>query len=431
MSRTIKTLVFIPIAILIVFIFLFNFAFNFRVQADQEGNISTIGGVEVGDLKEKEIITVLTEVIDVWKENPLVVNGGGYQLEIDKSQFEFQVKTAIQTYQSVVERPWYMFWKDEKVVHIPFDVVLNDTIKEQIRKVSAWDEDSTIENVLAEVAYLKNGPVQAEIGDHSILETERLAFEIQPIPEFSKGVYELASDLNETIVAPKEVFSFIDTLEDSISQSNTEGASFVASILYGVVLNTNSEILERHSQNVIPQYLEPGVEATVNVTGTKDLKFSNLSEKPFLIKASVEGNNLKIEIYSSAKEDTVSVRIVQSEEIIPKTITRYSKDLATGTKRVLTKGEKGVRIYIYRTINGEEQQPIRNYYPPINNIVLKSSRVPVVQSETDMSLQSGNTDLTSPIEDPSNEENQDANNGDENISSEDPVYDKGGNLISK
>jgi len=431
MSRTFKILVFIPIVVLLLYIFIFDFGLNFRAHADQEGNISTIGGIEVGDKKEDEIKKILTDAIDSWRENPLVIEGGGYQLQIDASQIEFQVDATIDTYRNLVERPWYMFWKDEKVVHIPLDVVVENTIKEDIKNVSYWDGEETISNILSVAAYLKNGPVKAEFSDYSILETERLAFEIQTIPQFSKGVYELANDLNETIVASQEVFSFIHSLENSINQSNTEGASFVASLLYSVVLNTNTEIFERHSQNVIPKYLEAGVEAAVNVTGTKDFKLSNLSERPFLIKASVEGNNLKIEIYSSAKEDNVSVRVVQNEEINPKTITRYSKDLAMGSKRVLVNGEKGLRVYIYRTINGEEQQPIRDYYPPINNIVLKSSRVPVVQRETDMSIQSGNTDLTSPIEDPSNEENQDANNGDENISSEDPVYDKGGNLISK
>lgn len=434
MSRTFKILVFIPIVVLLLYIFIFDFGLNFRAHADQEGNISTIGGIEVGDKKEDEIKKILTDAIDSWRENPLVIEGGGYQLQIDASQIEFQVDATIDTYRNLVERPWYMFWKDEKVVHIPLDVVVENTIKEDIKNVSYWDGEETISNILSVAAYLKNGPVKAEFSDYSILETERLAFEIQTIPEFSKGVYELAKDLNETIVAPKEVFSFIDTLEGSISQSNTEGASFVASLLYSVVLNTNTEIFERHSQNVIPKYLEAGVEAAVNVTGTKDFEFSNLSERPFLIKASVEGNNLKIEIYSSAKEDNVSVRVVQNEEINPKTITRYSKDLAMGSKRVLVNGEKGLRVYIYRTINGEEQQPIRDYYPPVNRIVLKSSRVPEVQIESDSNLQSGGSNdenITSPSKNRPKEGNEDTDLNSEasDLTNSEAIYDKGGNLI--
>lgn len=73
--------------------------------------------------------------------------------------------------------------------------------------------------------------------------------------------------------------------------------------------------------------------------------------------------------------DQVSVQVVQSDEIKPKSITRYTDELTIGKSIIIDPGKKGLRVFVYRTINGEEQTPIREYYAPENRIILKSSRI--------------------------------------------------------
>lgn len=429
--------------VLILSFSVFTIIESTKVHADSKGN--TIAGVEVDGLKASEIEQTLQSAISMWQSEPLIVEGGGYLIEIDKSLVEFDLATTISTYETLTEQPWYAFWKDEKEIHIPLQIVNSDLIRLEVEKVAAWDTDVTTSNILGQVSLLKMDPVQAEVGDFSSLQNERLAFEIQTIPVESKGVYDLAIALDETIVAPGDVFSFIETVGNIINSSNTEGTSFVASILYATVLKTNSIIHERYSQSKISEYLEPGIEVLVAASENKDFKFSNNSELPIFIKSSIEANQLKMELYSSANVDQVSVQVVQSDEIKPKSITRYTDELAIGKSKIIEPGKKGLRVFVYRTINGEEQTPIREYYAPENRIILKSSRI--LQQPSSGTNSSGvandnsnDPDLNVDLDgDGLPDENDDSNTKPDldvdelgnPILPEGSYYDKAGNLIQK
>lgn len=108
---------------------------------------------------------------------------------------------------------------------------------------------------------------------------------------------------------------------------NDAGLDFVASMLYSVILQTDYEILERHSQEVNPSYLQQGIEADINAALAKDLQFINRSEQLGKLKASIEGNQLKIEVFAAAKNKNITVRVSKDKIVKPRIIYRYSEDL--------------------------------------------------------------------------------------------------------
>ena len=374
-KKRIALLVAITVVALLIFLPLTNMAKKaYAVQG------STIGGIEVGSLSEEEIRVALSTAIEAWQGNAPQIEGGGASLTIDLESIGFDVETTIANYNALIDKEWYAFWESKNPVHIPIEVTGAENLKMGIENIGTWNVEETYELALQQIMHLKSEPIEAVVIDTSVLETERLTFIIQDIPTEAKAVYDLARHLDGTVIGAGERFSLLDTLGTVADNSNAEGLSFVASLLYRNALYTNTVITERHAQTQIPSYLEPGLEAYVNSATNKDLSFTNNAETPIKLKLSVKDQQLKVEFYSIAKKHDVSVHLTQSNEVNPRTIVRYSDNLSVGASRLLQEGEKGARVTVFRIVDGFEEQISRDYYPPTNRVIVKSSRVPITPS---------------------------------------------------
>lgn len=394
---------------------------------------SSIGGIAVDGLNSKEIKGVLEEAIGKWKSGPLVVTDGKHILSLNGMALQFDVEGTISTYESMTKKEWYEFWGEEKDVHLPLNMLENEKMKNEIGKISSWNVDETYMRLMTQASYLGTEEIEAVLTDIPALETKRTALAIQEIPEKAFGAYDIAQILNETVVAPGEEFSFIETIGPNADAANREGMNFIASMLYANALHLDTEIVERHSQQKVPAYLEPGVEAAIDFSAKKDFKFVNRTSSPMIIKMSVDNQQLKAEVYSTGEETDVTMRTTK-QDIIPRTITRYSEELSIGQVREVQQGELGFRVSVYRTIHGEEELISRDYYSPVNRILLKSSHqleTPSQDGSTDQDLQ---IDLNGDgLADVDTEETLPKEQVDENgnpILPPGAYYDKGGNLIT-
>lgn len=400
MSKKIKLKIVILTILSVVLLYIVtpnNLFTSMNVSANDIGKSSTIGGIEVGKLKDDELKSLIANAIVEWQSEPLEIKGGGSSLQLDPTLINFDIENTVLSYESMIDKPWYAFWQSEKIVHLPIATGDAQPVIDALSSKPEWNIEETASVIMNAASMLSTEPVEAVINDISFLENERLAVTIQPIPEEAVGVNVLAAKLNNQIIGSNEVFSLLAKGEEAVNRINEEGLSFIASLLYKNILNANVEIMEYHPQKTIPTYLEPGLEAFVSVATKENLQFFNRSEQPLLLKFTLEGQSLKAELYSSSNNDSVSVRVVQADEIKPREIVRYTKDLAVGQRQVLQEGKKGLRVFVYRTINGIDEEPIRNYYAPVNRILLKSSLVPV-ETNTD----SGVTDSGTITEDPTN-----------------------------
>ncbi|WP_079523906.1 VanW family protein [Solibacillus isronensis] len=449
------------LAAVLLSIWIPNFIASSIASADNNAVGSTIGGIETGDLKGEELKAILTEAVNDWYAQNLTVTGGGTSIEVSSSTFQFDIESTVANYENQVHKSWFAFWEETPTVHLPLTVFPSETVKNEISNVSSWDTEATYSSVELNAAYLKTAPVEAVVTDLTVLETDRISLSIEPMPEGAMGINELVIALHETVIEPQMVFSMIEKLGDTINLANREAINFVASSLYNAALNSNAEIVERHSQNTIPSYLKPGLEAKVDLLANEDLKFVNASSHPIVLKLTMEEGNLKTEVYTPAKETEVDITVSRDEEIQPRTITRYSADLAIGQNEQIQEGAKGLRVSVYRTAFDEQKLVSRDYYPPVDRIIVKSSRKPVVQpsseslnndpayqvdldgdgfpnadttngnGETNDSQNTGSTTSSSGTQ---NKNSDASNNSAEGDAEEDlppgSYYDKGGNLIT-
>ncbi|MEB2302762.1 VanW family protein [Lysinibacillus xylanilyticus] len=363
-----------------------------------KGGGSTIGGISVKGLADEDIEAALQEAINTWRETPISVNGAGVKAKIDPALFTFDVASSVADYHHLTDKSWYAFWQSKKTVHLPLHVSADDRVKAQLEETGVWEAESTLNEVVSNATYLKNHEIEAKVADTSAMEAERIALSIEDIPTNATDVLELVNSLNDAIIAPNEPFSLLTALGEKSENITSESLNFVASNIYHTALQTEYEIIERHAQKTVPSYLQQGLDARVNRALDKDLQFINRSDQPNKLKITVEGDSLKVELLAQKKVKEISVRVSKDKIIQPRVITRYSKDLSIGREEVLQKGQEGVRVEVYRSIlengNTTEELVSRDYYPPVNKIIVKSSRQSIVPENS--SGKKGTSDSNDP-----------------------------------
>ncbi|WP_342442772.1 G5 domain-containing protein [Lysinibacillus sp. FSL K6-0075] len=439
MKTYIKIISLFLVIVLIVGFFVPSFVLNDTVFAKEGPESSTIGGIEINDVKTSDLATTLQNAISEWQGAEIEIVSDGISKTIDPKQFVFDTSAAIAQYEMLTKKPWYAFWQKEKIVHIPIPVTVNEVITQQIDEAGIWDTDKTLQKLILQASYLKEHKVEAVINEDSMQTEERIAFQIAELPANSQGVAKIIPLLNDVNLVPNQSISLLSLLGEQAGVVNDAGLDFVASMLYSVILQTDYEILERHSQEINPSYLQQGIEADINAALVKDLQFINRSEQLGKMKASMEGNQLKIEVFAAAKEKDITVRVSKDKIVKPRIIYRYSEDLKAGQERVEQEGKEGSRVEVYRSIveNGatEEQFISRDYYAPQNRIVTRSSQEPVTITTPTQNVGAGTSDPDLEVDldgnglpdmKPSTPEETKQEDGPEIVYG---YYDKGGNFV--
>ncbi|WP_170122287.1 VanW family protein [Psychrobacillus insolitus] len=446
-----KTVVLVILTSFLFYMWSGNFApLQQQVKAEGEVSGSTIGGQEVESLEKDEIISVLNAKITEWKQNPILLTGNNTDISLNPEWFTFDVEATVEQYENQMGTPWYAFWKSAPTVHIPLQFTTNPELITLIEDTAQLDTEETIANINNQVGILSMEPIETIALDLSMFQTERIAFSLENIAVNSNGLTNIVSALNEQVIGSGEVFSLLDGLKEINVDANRESVDFVASVLYSVLLQTNVEIVERHSQGIMPNYLEPGIEAKIRKNTNKDLKFIHTNSAPIVLKVQLKGTDLLVEIYSVPLDTEATYRVADKVEIKPKTIYRYSAKLKAGQEKLVEEGKAGLRVSVYRTISEKkgsfekEELISADYYPPINRVIMKSSLVPETPTVADPDLEmdlngDGFPDVeTKPSTETDPKANADGTNKDKSTETEIdeetglPIgteYDKGGKVI--
>lgn len=344
---------------------------------------STIASIAVEGMNRNEMNEALQEQIRNWTAQKMTIAGAGETISLDASTIQFDISDSIDRYEMLTYKPWYVFWKKKPLAQIPITILLSEEVSRQIAQVPQWNHNETSNNVIAQAAYLKSHEVEAVVSEQAKdISKELLVAVVEPLPEKAFGIQEVLEPFIDYALPSHEEFSFLELLAGQESFANEQALNFVASMLYSVALQSNSEIIERHSQNVIPPYLEPGVEAAVEKNGHKNLRFVNTTNEAIQMQFTVQGESLKLEAYATNLIEPATLRIAREKEITPRVVIRYSNDLAIGRQRVLEPGKNGLRVIVYRSHpeTGEERIS-KDFYAPLNKVVLKSARVPEPEPE--------------------------------------------------
>lgn len=349
---------------------------------------SSIGGVPVGGLTEEEATSLLISKIDEWKgKGEVIVYTEEQSITIPYENIKINIQDAIHTMKTRTKKPWYKVFSKTSPQQLPLIVTvdLSDNQLNELEKTA--DVKGTIKLIENSASYL---------GEHEITAVP-IAEDVKPvivtkdtweIPEDYIFLQELMDELNGLTISSNEDFSYLDAVANQVSYYGEDEGNFIASMLYTLLLQTNVQFVERHSQGVVPSYTAPGLEADVSIAEDKDLIVHNPGPNEYTISIEQTGNKLNMSLQSKKLENTYKVKLENSKTVDFRTITRYNKDLQPGHKQVLQKGKKGKRVEVYRIMispDGEELEKeliSRDFYLPQQEIVLAAPAVEATSDET-------------------------------------------------
>lgn len=411
------------------------------VFASRDGKHSTIGGIEISVKKESEIQGVLADSIAEWRTEPIIVSGQTGTIEISAEMIHFKVKETVANYIEAIKKPWYKPWMERPIVHLPIVVEASEEMDKKLRENPFFKGEETKAAILTHASLLKETTVTPEeIAIQKEL-MERTAFEIQETHGNRASLSAFVDQLDNVILAPGEVFSFLEKTDDVAGVNDVEARQFFASVLYSVVLQSETKIIERHSQNEMPTYLQPGIEVDISARLNRDFSFQNSSETPMLFGASMDDRHLLIELYTINSTSKVTYSVVETE-VKPRTIYRLSSTLKSGQEKVIQNSSSGYRVTVYKTFYDEvlgyevDEEVSRDFYPPVHKVIAVAG----VEEQSQATESNGEKETDEKPDAEGKEPEQPSNPSNDNQDSKEDlqqggdsddevIYDKGGNVI--
>lgn len=207
----------------------------------------------------------------------------------------------------------------------------------------------------------------------------------------ASNIARAAGLLDGTLVRAGETFSFNKTvslldgqagydkapviIDDQLVDDFGGGICQVTTTLYGAVLLSGLEIVERSPHSKPVKYVPPGLDATV-ADGLIDFRFRNNFGRPVYIMSSVasEDGSVKITIVGKRKENTIYQLDSQVKIVPPGIVMKSSPWLKPGQSVTTDEGSPGFEVSVYRVVvfeGGTEKKELisDDFYPPEPKVV--------------------------------------------------------------
>ena len=346
---------------------------------------SQIGGVDVGGKTADEAMTYLVNKVEDWKSyGKLTIITDQTSIEIPYEILRFDIKGSVEQLEQVTKKPWYAFFKKSAPQQIPLKVSVDEN----------WLVDNLGLDIDLELAIQLIVDTASYLGGHTVDFRPFIASEMETVAELTWTVPDdyifidsFVQDLDGMEIAPNNRFSFLEDVVAEVSHFSHKGRNSIASMLYSLALQTPLQIIERHSQRVVPSYTDPGLEAYIHKDRGKDLIIANPTHNTYQIKALKNGNKVTLAFKAMKHPSSFEYQVKKSEDIPFRTIVRYDKDLLPDHEQVIQEGRNGKRVEVYKieraadgTVSNEEFIS-RDFYLPVPKIVVKG--VPVAEEVTE------------------------------------------------
>lgn len=371
---------------LIVFVVLFSFALIgiFTVNVAQAAKLpkgTSVAGISVEGLSDDEAKNKVIQEVQNWQTNgAIMLKSSDETFLIPRTSFQFDIEKTLNELEEKTKRRWYRFFMKPKNVHITLHVTLNE--KNGIVWPDYIDKKATVDEAIQIARELGNREGKIVYKDDQTPNPAKIADISFQIPtNLSDTVLKnLIIKMNGLQIEPQTDFSFVEHVLEPLNMTkSSEEATFVASALYALSLQTNIEIIERHSQGKVPSYTQAGVEAEVSRAEKKDLKLRNPNLYSYIVKAEKRDSRLVMSLHIPEQEASYKYRVENVKEIKPRVVYRYSSKLSEGRQQTVQAGSKGLKVEVYREEISESgsventELISRDYYPPRPTIILASS----------------------------------------------------------
>lgn len=208
-----------------------------------------------------------------------------------------------------------------------------------------------------------------------------------------------AEKLNNVMIMPGEVFSFVKYVNNVTKENGYKPASTfignrdvlgigggvcqISSTLYDSALKADMEIVERRQHSLRVHYVPFALDAMF-YEGSSDLKFKNNFDFPVVITSKVSGGAVTFKILGDTSKKNYDVKIYTKNVItIPMPIEKIEDDtLEEGKSEIIQKGYNGYKGVSYiQKGNSKEKLLNSDYYSPKKQIVRIGTKQEIEKDE--------------------------------------------------
>jgi hypothetical protein len=331
---------------------------------------STVGSVEVGDLKANQAYNKVSQAVAKWEsETVILLKYEDIEIEIEKGIFGFNIEESVKSGFESAHVPLNTVVSSESMLLMlaPF---LNTPIFQAINIESLQMHLTEIasslkvgEHILHLTEFLNEEEVTAEAAAESAVS----------YPTNGQTLSKWINLLNNMEIKPGETLSLLTVMKKyEIEPVPSESLTVFASGIYKAVLSTNFEVIERHTSRNLPAYIELGFEVSIE-DGEQDFVFKNPNSFSYRFHFILKDNKLYVEIVGVPFTTGYEVEVI-SRTFQPKTVIQYNAALSIDTKNVVNEGKTGYLAEVYRIEiipETNEQKRVKiaeDFYPPVHRI---------------------------------------------------------------
>ncbi|WP_147532513.1 VanW family protein [Bacillus marasmi] len=338
-----------------------------------------IGPVDVSEKTKDEAIALLSEKMQNWRsQTNISLQYKENSVPVDNAQFLFDLENSVEMAQDGQQNEVTVTFKSGDMYQY-LQSLSNELDNSKVKTDPMLNELVSIganfksgEQVVKVEKYLSTA-----VNDHEIISEASITPEYLPI---ELGV--LVEELSPIKVEAGKQVSLLSLMEQrQFTTFPSEAASMIASVMYQAILSSNFNTIEKHTGQVLPDYLELGFEAKVDYQNHLDFIFANPNEINYEIELQLDGNTLMAKLTGSTFLNQYKVKLVDRKEFEPKTIIQFHPNMNT-SMMVKQNGKNGLLIKVYRSVYGESNQWLRDdfisedFYPPIHRIEVHKLTAP-------------------------------------------------------
>ena len=185
-------------------------------------------------------------------------------------------------------------------------------------------------------------------------------------------VKKVLSALGTVVIPAQSQVSFLELA--GTSNLPQEGLNIVSSAIYKTILLTNFVVVERHTSQTLPEYIELGYEAYIH-EDSSDFKWFNPNQTDYSLTFELINESLYVKVNGAPFLQNYLVKLEDKTSYSPKTIVRYTSLLDEGEEVVKQAGQEGLLVKVLREVYDmndvfvESEQLAEDFYPPTHKII--------------------------------------------------------------
>src|SRR5699024_2975575 len=313
---------------------------------------SKIAGIDVEGFARGEIKQLLESEVSSWLQGePIVLTGEYEQFSVSRKAFGFDIDSTLDEWEQQTKRSWSSFFLKKKHVELPLVVTFKQPEKEALP--DRFDKEKVASRLESQVGMLGKKAIEVDYIPELTPEPKKLASVKLNFPQsVDAQSSKLAREFNEVKIKPDKEFSFLEYVsrigraDQSVEDLQVLGAEadFYATAFYKLIMQTDLEFVEHHSQGSVPRYGERGIEAAVELASKKDLKVFNASRHTYEPRAHVADDELTLSLFGVEQSEAYEYVISNRTDVTPRTVYRYRHALAPDEETNIENGHADVRV---------------------------------------------------------------------------------------